>query len=319
MQAATIHYVTQEVSMSEVAELQLPVQIVMEADVERRMLMDEAAELEANKGSLTSEQEARVAAVHERMVVIGAESAEGRANALLVNLGFSDELLLRQMNQLSGGWRVRVALAAALFAKPDILLLDEPTNHLSIDAVLWLQNELATSSTWASRIIITVSHDRAFLDAVVTDCMHISGAARRVTQTRGTYTLWAKRRAQDQDTWRRSQEQRAAKRVRGLVRHLLPPSPYSVCGGAVSYSHVPVTLDIVVPVRSRVNCHRCGLELTATIFCSVGHWRAGSRQHRGYQSLTQHGAPQDASLIYTLLTWPTFPLPSFQHVNYSRT
>ena len=79
--------------MSEQAELQMPVQIVMEADVERNMLLDEAAELEgASKGSLTSEQEARLVAVHERMVVIGAESAEGRANALLANLGFSDEL-----------------------------------------------------------------------------------------------------------------------------------------------------------------------------------------------------------------------------------
>lgn len=156
-----------------------------------------------------------------------------------------------------GGWRVRVALAAAIFAKPDILLLDEPTNHLSIEAVLWLQNELVTSIDWASRIIITVSHDRAFLDAVCTDCMHISGAARRLTQTRGTYSAWAKRRAtvcvwcvwggatcfictrsvrccvvritsprvcricadptgtpwQDQEVWKRSLEQRAAKRA----------------------------------------------------------------------------------------------------------
>lgn len=61
---------------------------------------------------------------------------------------------------------MRVSLAAALFAKPDILLLDEPTNHLSIEAVLWLQQELATGQTWDRRVIITVSHDRAFLDAV---------------------------------------------------------------------------------------------------------------------------------------------------------
>ena len=62
---------------------------------------------------------------------------KGRAVELLVNLGFSQHLMERSMKELSGGWRVRVSLAAALFAKPDILLLDEPTNHLSIEAVLW--------------------------------------------------------------------------------------------------------------------------------------------------------------------------------------
>jgi ATP-binding cassette subfamily F protein 3 len=72
--------------------------------------------------------------VHERLEAISADTAEARADQLLVNLGFSEALRLRPMSRLSGGWRVRVALAAALFAAPDLLLLDEPTNHLSIDA-----------------------------------------------------------------------------------------------------------------------------------------------------------------------------------------
>jgi ATPase subunit of ABC transporter with duplicated ATPase domains len=80
-----------------------------------------------------------LATVHERLVRIDSDGAEGRARAMLVSLGFSEELLERPMKDLSGGWRVRVALAAALFAKPDVLLLDEPTNHLAIDGVLWLQ------------------------------------------------------------------------------------------------------------------------------------------------------------------------------------
>ena len=74
--------------------------------------------------------------------------AHVRATELLVHLGFSSELQARKMRALSGGWRVRVALAAAIFARPDVLLLDEPTNHLSIQAVLWLANELKNGEVW---------------------------------------------------------------------------------------------------------------------------------------------------------------------------
>merc|ERR1712194_453309 len=106
----------------------------------------------------------------------------------------------------SGGWRVRVALAAALFGKPDVLLLDEPTNHLSIQAVMWLSRELATSATWQSRIIVVVSHDRVFIDESCTDLSHISGVARRLTQTKGSYSTWAKRRRDQQKARERQLE-----------------------------------------------------------------------------------------------------------------
>lgn len=84
----------------------------------------------------------------------------------LKNLGFTDELLAKPLKALSGGWRVRTMLAAALFARPDMLLLDEPTNHLSILAVLWLARELSTNEIWKDRIIVIVSHDRYFIDEV---------------------------------------------------------------------------------------------------------------------------------------------------------
>ena len=137
----SIHYVAQEIPLAVINEDVRPVDMVLRADVERDLLLSEQERLEklTEEGEGSSQAAADLADVMTRLHNIEADAAEGRARSMLVNLGFSDELLARPMKALSGGWRVRVALAAALFAKPDLLLLDEPTNHLSIDGVLWLQ------------------------------------------------------------------------------------------------------------------------------------------------------------------------------------
>ena len=207
----SVHYVSQEVNMSAEQELQLPLDVVLAADVERVLLLAEEAELEAAGGAADP---SRVMAVQERLTAIGAASASSRATKLLINLGFSEELQGRQMKDLSGGWRVRVALSAALFAAPDLLLLDEPTNHLSIAAVLWLSKELSTSAVWKERIVCVVSHDRTFLDDACGDVLHISGVARRLTQQRGTYSTWAARRSEQQKTWAKRLELRAVERAK---------------------------------------------------------------------------------------------------------
>lgn len=205
----SVYYVNQEVALAPELEAATPVDVVLEADVERTLLLHEAQEL---AGAVDEKAQARLTEVEERLVAIGADRARERAEALLINLGFSDRFRARRMDALSGGWRVRTCLAAALFAKPDLLLLDEPTNHLSIDAVLWLARELSTNSVWDDRIIVVVSHDRYFLDDACTDTLHISGVARRLTQSRGSYTAWAARRAEQQKAWRHAAELRAAKR-----------------------------------------------------------------------------------------------------------
>ena len=133
----TVHYVSQEVNLSVEQKMKTPVEIVVDADLERKMLLEESTELDelSIADKLDIDGAARLGECLARLVEIEADTAHVRAIELLDSLGFTQELKERTLDKLSGGWRVRTMLAAALFAKPDLLLLDEPTNHLSILAV----------------------------------------------------------------------------------------------------------------------------------------------------------------------------------------
>ena len=154
----------------EIDHLTLPksaLDMVLEVDGEREELLAEVAAIEEReaKKQPKSDDADRQQAIMDRLVEIDADGAEARAKQILAGLGFGETRMQARMNQLSGGWRMRVALSRALFAEPDILILDEPTNHLDLHAVAWLQAYLAE---WPSTIIC-VSHARDFLNDVCTD------------------------------------------------------------------------------------------------------------------------------------------------------
>jgi ATP-binding cassette, subfamily F, member 3 len=137
-----------------------PLETALAADTERASLLDE-------RGSGAEPQ--RAAEIETRLVEIDAYSAPSRAARILAGLGLDDAMQRRPVGDLSGGWRMRVALAAILFAEPDLLLLDEPTNHLDLEAALWLERFLRNYR----RTLILVSHDRRFLNRVTTTTLHL--------------------------------------------------------------------------------------------------------------------------------------------------
>jgi len=156
------------------------IDVVLKADVERHALLEEAE---------TALDPARIADIQTRLIDIDAHSAPARAAAILSGLGFSAADQLRPCQEFSGGWRMRVALAATLFAAPDLLLLDEPTNYLDLEGTLWLEDHLAHYP----RTVIVISHDRDLLDTSVDQILHLDHG--RLTLYKGSYSSFEEQRA----------------------------------------------------------------------------------------------------------------------------
>ncbi|MEA2840460.1 MAG: ATP-binding cassette, subfamily er 3 [Methylobacteriaceae bacterium] len=159
------------------------IDFVLAADSERSALLAEA------EGATDP---ARIADIQARLIDIGAHSAPARAAAILAGLGFDEDAQTRPLSEFSGGWRMRVALAAALFTTPDMLLLDEPTNYLDIEGTLWLMDHLANYPA----TLLIISHDRDLLDHACDHILHLDRG--KLTLYRGNYSSFERQRREQQ-------------------------------------------------------------------------------------------------------------------------
>ncbi|SHJ19937.1 ATP-binding cassette, subfamily F, member 3 [Shimia gijangensis] len=195
-QRARIGGVAQEVPGNEVSLIDT----VLAADTERASLMAEAE---------TASDSHRIAEIQTRLADIDAWSAEARAGSILKGLGFDHAEQQMPCSAFSGGWRMRVALAAVLFAQPDYLLLDEPTNYLDLEGALWLENYLVKYP----HTVLIISHDRELLNRSVGAILHLD--ERKLTYYTGPYDQFARQRAEQ-----RAVQAAAAKKQQAHREHL---------------------------------------------------------------------------------------------------
>jgi ATP-binding cassette subfamily F protein 3 len=176
------------------------IDVVLAADTERTALLAEAE---------SAHEPHRIAEIQTRLADIGAHAAPARAASILAGLGFAHDEQSRACAEFSGGWRMRVALAAVLFAQPDLLLLDEPTNYLDLEGTLWLQEHLARYPL----TLIVISHDRDLLDGAVGHILSLE--QQKLTLYRGGYSAFARQRAE-----RQALDLKLAKKQEAQRKHL---------------------------------------------------------------------------------------------------
>ncbi|KPJ01729.1 ATP-binding cassette sub-family F member 3 [Papilio xuthus] len=201
----SILHVEQEV----VGDDTLALQSVLECDTIREDLIRREKEITIaiNNGSTDPSLSTELSEVYAQLENIEADKAPARASIILSGLGFTTEMQNRATRTFSGGWRMRLALARALFSKPDLLLLDEPTNMLDIKAIIWLENYL---QNWPTTLLV-VSHDRNFLDTVPTDILHLH--TQRIDTYRGNYEQFDKTKSEKHKNQQREYEAQQQQRA----------------------------------------------------------------------------------------------------------
>ncbi|CAK4881802.1 unnamed protein product [Aphanomyces euteiches] len=203
-------YVEQEV----VADDTRAVDAVLKADADRWALLEEEknllAELENNPNDQLDE---RLNEVYEQLAGMNASAAEARARRILFGLGFDSAMQEKATKDFSGGWRMRISLAKALYVEPTLLMLDEPTNHLDLNAVIWLDDYL---QKWKKTLLI-VSHDADFLNSVCSEILHLEN--KKLVSYKGNYDQFkemeVQKRKQAEKAWEKQQKQLRALKAKG--------------------------------------------------------------------------------------------------------
>jgi ATP-binding cassette subfamily F protein 3 len=173
------------------------IDVVLAADTERAALLVERE---------TAKDPLRIAEIETRLIDIDAWSAPSRAARILAGLGFDEAAQSRACSEFSGGWRMRVALAAILFVEPDLLMLDEPTNYLDLEGTLWLQDYLARYP----HTVLLISHDRDLLDTSVSFILHFD--QQKLKLYRGGFSQFDRQRREQMVVDQRARQKQEAKR-----------------------------------------------------------------------------------------------------------
>ncbi len=174
------------------------IDVVLAANEEMAALWH-AAETESDPNKLAD--------IYHRLEDMDAYAAPAKAATLLTGLGFREEQTREPFSSFSGGWRMRVALAAALFVEPEILLLDEPTNHLDLEAIMWLETYLAAYP----HMVLVISHDRELLNKCVTHVVHLEN--QKLTLYTGNYDAFERERAARLGLQQKMHEKQQAERA----------------------------------------------------------------------------------------------------------
>ncbi|KRZ75309.1 ATP-binding cassette sub-family F member 3 [Trichinella papuae] len=245
----SILHVEQEV----IGDDTLVIDCVLASDSKRKKLLEEEEEIRSQLANRDerSVSNRRLGEIYDELEAIEADKAPARASAILYGLGFDDEDQKRPTREFSGGWRMRIALAQALFLKPDLLLLDEPTNMLDMKTVIWLENYLLT---WPS-ILVIVSHDRVFLNSICNEIIYMH--SHQLNYFAGNYDQFEKTKNEMMINQRREYE--AQKQFKEHVQEFIDRFRYNAKRASLVQSKIkmleklpelkPLELDAPVVLR----------------------------------------------------------------------
>ena len=212
---------------------------VLNQDTERMHLLNR----------LKTAPETELADIHDRLNAIGAASAEARAIRILSGLGFRQTDLDRPLSEFSGGWRMRVALAAALFVPSDVLLLDEPTNHLDLEASVWLENHLKLYRG----TLLLISHDKHILNALCDHILHLHD--KTLTFYTGNYDTFEATHAQKQELLTKLMQKQEEKRAH--LQSLVDRFRYKATKAKQAQSRLKMLqkLETIAPLEENLSSH----------------------------------------------------------------